>query len=31
MDLWGEWQSFADELRWGELRELLREHGIVPV
>lgn len=30
-DLWGEWQSFADELRWGELRELLREHGIVPV
>lgn len=31
LDLWGEWQARVEELRWGELRELLREHGIVPV
>ena len=31
LDLWGEWQARVDELQWGELREELREHGIVPV
>jgi hypothetical protein len=31
LGLWGEWQLLADDLRWGELRELLRERGIVPV
>lgn len=31
LDLWGEWQARADELQWGELREELRDRGIVPV